>query len=162
MAATTTPHGSRTGSSVSTGTPGPLLTAGVFMLLVGAFHVAQGVVALASDTFFAGGKSYWFQWQLTGWGWVHVGIGVLVAVTGIALMRSADWARTVALILTSFSILGSFLWMPHFPVWSLSVLALDVFVIWAVTTTRPAHHAAHMREEEVPAGYHTPPPPMTW
>ena len=51
--------------------------------------------------------------------------------------------------------------MPHFPVWSLSVLALDVFVIWAVTTTRPVHHAAHAREEG-PTGYHTPPPPMTW
>jgi len=162
MAATTTPHGSSTGTEVSRGTPGPLLAAGIFMLLVGAFHVVQGVVALASDAFFEGGKSYWFQWDLTAWAWVHLALGVLVAAAGVALMRSADWARTVALIMASLSVLGSFLWLPHFPVWSLTTLALDVFVIWAVTATRPAHHAAHERVEDVPAGYNTPPPPMTW
>lgn len=162
MAATTTPQGSSTGTSMATGTPGPLVAAGIFMVLVGAFHVVQGVVALANDTFFEGGKAYWFQWDVTAWAWVHLGLGVLVAATGIALMRSADWARTVAMIVASLSILGSFLWMPHFPVWSLAVLALDVFVIYAVTTTRPAHHERREHVEDVPAGYHTPPPPMTW
>lgn len=161
MAATTTPHGSDTRTSRSTGTPGPLLAAGIFMLLVGAFHVVQGVVALANDTFFAGGKSYWFQWDLTAWAWVHLGLGVLVAAMGIALLRNADWARTVAVIMASLSIIGSFLWLPHFPVWSLTTLALDVVVIWAVTATRAVHPASR-QVEEVPAGYRTPQPPMTW
>jgi hypothetical protein len=162
MAATTTPHGSRTGTSASTGTPGPLLAAGVFMLLVGAFHAIEGVVALASDTFFEGGKSYWFQWNLTAWGWVHIAVGALVAVTGIFLMRSASWAATLALFLCSASILASFLWLPHYPVWSLALIVLDIFVIWAVTTTGPPRGHREHEEEEVPAGYHTPPPSMTW
>ena len=31
------------------------------------------------------------------------------------------------------SILANFLWMPYYPFWSLTVIAFDVFVIWAVT-----------------------------
>ena len=27
--------------------------------------------------------------------------------------------------------LGSFMWLPHYPIWSLVIIALDVFVIWA-------------------------------
>lgn len=163
MAATTTPHGSTTGTPVSTGTPGALLAAGIFMVLVGAFHAIEGVVALASGTFFEGGKSYWFQWNLTAWGWVHIVVGALVAVTGIFLMRYASWAATLALFLCSASILASFLWLPHFPVWSLTLIALDVFVIWAVTALGPPRgRRREDEEEEVPAGYHTPPPPMTW
>jgi hypothetical protein len=163
MAATTTPQGSGTGTSTTTRAPGPLLAAGVFMVLVGAFHAIEGVVALASDTFFEGGKSYWFQWNLTAWGWVHIAVGALVAVTGIFLMRSANWAATLALFLCSASILASFLWLPHYPVWSLALIVLDVFVIWAVTATGPPRGRRHEHEEEeAPAGYHTPPPPMTW
>ena len=162
MAATTTPQGSGTATSTATRAPGPLLAAGIFMILVGAFHAIEGVVALASDTFFEGGKSYWFQWNLTAWGWVHLAVGALVAVTGIFLMRSASWAATLALFLCSASILASFLWLPHFPVWSLALIVLDVFVIWAVTTTGPPRGRRPEDEEEVPVGYHTPPPPMTW
>jgi hypothetical protein len=40
----------------------------------------------------------------------------------------------VAVVVASISILASFLWMPYYPIWSLTVVAFDVFVIWAVTT----------------------------
>jgi hypothetical protein len=29
--------------------------------------------------------------------------------------------------------LASFAWLPYYPVWALVVIALDVFVIWALT-----------------------------
>ena len=42
------------------------------------------------------------------------------------------WARTVAVVLAGLSILANFLWIPYYPVWSLTVIAFDVFVIWAL------------------------------
>ena len=36
------------------------------------------------------------------------------------------------IIIASLSIVSQFLWLPHYPVWAIVVIALDIFVIWAV------------------------------
>ncbi|MEK8226717.1 hypothetical protein NKG05_12395 [Oerskovia sp. M15] len=48
------------------------------------------------------------------------------------------WGRTIGIILASLSALANFTFIPYYPVWSLVVIALDVFVIWAL--------AAHGRD----------------
>ncbi|HEX6247130.1 MAG TPA: hypothetical protein VFZ64_04615 [Nocardioidaceae bacterium] len=107
--------------------------AGVLMLLTGVLHVLQGVVALVSGDFFVTGEEYVFAFDVTAWGLVHLTLGAVVAVAGIALFQGATWARVVAVVLASLSILASFTWMPYYPVWSLLLIAFDVVVIWAVT-----------------------------
>lgn len=107
--------------------------AGTLMLLTGALHVLQGIVALVNDEFFVVGEEYVFTFDLTTWGWVHLLLGLVVAAAGIALFQAAAWARVVAVTLAGLSIIASFLWMPFYPFWSLMLVAFDVFVIWAVT-----------------------------
>jgi hypothetical protein len=51
----------------------------------------------------------------------------------VALFQGAVWARAVAVVVASLSILASFLWMPYYPIWSMTLIAFDAFVIWAVT-----------------------------
>ena len=90
-------------------------------------------MALINDQFFVFGREYVFKFDVTTWGWIHLILGVLVALAGFALFQGAVWARTVAVVLACLSILTSFLWMPFYPVWSLTLIAFDVWVIWAVT-----------------------------
>ena len=40
-------------------------------------------------------------------------------------------ARTVAVIAAAVSMVGSFAWLPHYPIWGIVIIALDVFVMWA-------------------------------
>ena len=108
--------------------------AGILMLLAGFFHIIQGVVALMNDEFYVVGEEYVFQFDVTTWGWMHLIVGVVVGLAGIALFQGAVWARAVAVVLAGLSILASFLWLPYYPLWSLVVIAFDVAVIWAVTT----------------------------
>jgi hypothetical protein len=103
------------------------------MIMIGVFHAVQGLVALINDDFFVVAKDYVFTFDLTGWGWAHLVLGVVVALAGFFLFQGAVWARTVAVIAASVSIVANFLWMPYYPVWSMTVIAFDVFVIWAVT-----------------------------
>lgn len=107
--------------------------AGVLMIMAGIFHIVQGVVALVSGDFYVQGEEYIFSFDLTAWGWTHLFAGTLVLFAGMALFTGAVWARTVAVILSGVSIVTSFLWLPYYPIWSLTVIAFDVFVIWAVT-----------------------------
>ena len=132
--ATSTPTGRSTSQrEVSAGAIGVTVFAGVLMIMTGVFHAFQGFVALVNDTFFVVGQEYVFEFDLTTWGWVHLVLGVVVAVAGFFLFQGAVWARTVAVVMACLSTLASFLWMPYYPVWSLTIIAFNIFVIWAVT-----------------------------
>ena len=46
------------------------------------------------------------------------------------------WARVVGILLAGVSMIANFLFIPHYPIWSLTIIALDVAVIWALATYR--------------------------
>lgn len=107
--------------------------AGVLMVLIGTMHAIQGLVALANDDFYVVGQEYVFEFDVTTWGWIHLIGGVIVLLAGIALFQGSVWARTLAVVIASISILLNFMWLPYYPLWSLVVIGFDLFVIWAVT-----------------------------
>jgi hypothetical protein len=107
--------------------------AGTVMMIVGVLQAIQGLVALFNDTFYIVGERYVFSFDVTTWGWIHLLLGILVAFAGFFLFRGAVWARTVGVIFASLSAIVNFAWLPYYPVWGLIVIALDVFVIWALT-----------------------------
>ncbi|GAA4846655.1 hypothetical protein ACGFX4_13080 [Kitasatospora sp. NPDC048365] len=115
---------------------GMVLFAGVVMMVNGILEIFQGIMAIAEDDVFVKTPKYIFQFDLTGWGWIHLIIGVLVAVTGFGVIRGASWARIVGIFLASLSMISAFLSLPYYPLWSLVVVALDVFVIWALCIYR--------------------------
>ena len=112
---------------------GVTVFAAVLMILGGIMQALQGLVALANDTFFVLGEEYVFKFDITTWGWVHLLLGLVVAFAGVGLFQGATWARAVAVVVASVSILVNFLWIPYYPIWSLTLMALAVLVIWAVT-----------------------------
>ena len=58
--------------------------------------------------------------------------GILVLLAGFAVMRGALWARIVGITLASLSALANFFFIPFYPFWSLTVITLDILVIWAL------------------------------
>jgi hypothetical protein len=103
------------------------------MILVGFFHVVQGLVALVNDTFYVVGQEWVFSFDVTTWGWIHLVVGVVVVLAGIFILQGLVWARTVGVILAGASALLSFAWLPYYPGGALVVIAVDVLVIWALT-----------------------------
>ena len=67
--------------------------------------------------------------------------GALVFLAGLGLFTGRMWARTVGVILVSISALINFAWANLYPFWSLTLLALDFFIIYAIIT-----HGAEMKE----------------
>ena len=96
--------------------------------------ILQGISALAHDQTLVVGRGYVYEFSTNAWGWIHIVIGILVAVVAFGLFWSTTWARVAAIIIASLSIVSQFLWLPHYPVWAIVVIALDIFVIWAVAT----------------------------
>jgi hypothetical protein len=94
--------------------------------------VFQGISALTNDKVVIVERDYLYKFNTTAWGWIHIVMGVLLAAVAFGLFWSATWARVTAIIIAALSILSMFLWLPHSPSWSIVVIAIDLFVIWAV------------------------------
>ncbi|MBO9554448.1 hypothetical protein [Cellulomonas sp.] len=112
---------------------GVTVFAATLMIMIGFLHAMQGLVALFNDTFFVVREDWIFSFDITTWGWVHLLLGVLVALAGFALFNGAVWARTVGVVVAVLSAVANFMWLPYYPIWALVIIALDVFVIWALT-----------------------------
>ena len=110
--------------------------AAAMMMIGGVWHVMAGIAALVHDDIYVTTPEYMYSFDLTGWGWVQLLLGILVAVAGFAILKGQTWARFVGIALACVSMIASFLFMPHYPLWSLSIIALDVFVVWALATYR--------------------------
>ncbi len=107
--------------------------AGVMMIMVGVFQAIQGLVALFNDTFYVVGEKWTFQFDITTWGWIHLLVGVLLVLAGFFLFTGAVWARAIGIAAVAGSAVLNFMWLPYYPMWGVLVIALDVFVIWALT-----------------------------
>ena len=112
---------------------GMTIFAATMMIMIGIFQAIQGLIALFNDTFYVVGQKWVFEFDVTAWGWIHLILGIVVAVAGFFLLQGAVWARTIGVILAVISAVFNFAWLPYYPVWSTIVIALDVFVIWALT-----------------------------
>lgn len=113
------------------------LFAGFMMALIGLFHAVVGLAAILERDFYVVTANYAFSYDIVAWGWAHLAIGLVVAVTGFALLAGSSWARMAGMIIVGLSALGNFLFLPYQPVWSLLIIAVDVLVLWALAVHRP-------------------------
>jgi hypothetical protein len=120
---------------------GFILFAAIMMLMSGVFQAIEGLVAIFENEFYVATRNYLFQFDATTWGWIHLIGGIIVALAGWGLLSGQTWARTVAIIVAVLSAIANFAFIPYYPFWSLLIIALDIFVIWAV-----AAHGGAMRE----------------
>ncbi|MEU9135706.1 hypothetical protein AB0D33_06995 [Streptomyces sp. NPDC048404] len=106
--------------------------AGVMMIFGGAMAIFQGIAAIAQDDVFVTTRNYVYTFNLTSWGWIHLTLGVLVVLAGVAVFRGMLWARIVGITLAGLSMVANFMWLPYSPVWASVLIAVDAFVIWAL------------------------------
>ena len=104
----------------------------VMAMLAGAFQVLFGLVALFNDEFYVVGRKWTFQLDVTTWGWIHLILGLVLAIAGFALFSGPLWARIVVIAAAALTCLTQFAAMPYYPLWSLTVITTCALVIWAL------------------------------
>jgi hypothetical protein len=124
-----------------TGWVGWIFFAAYLMIIAGILNAIQGFVAIVNDEWVVFGNRADVYLDLTQWGWVHLIVGVVVVLAGIGLFSGNVLARLIAALLAGVAIIVNFLWIPVYPVWALSIIAMSVFVIWALIA-----HGGELRE----------------
>ncbi|HEX8861542.1 MAG TPA: hypothetical protein VGC06_21065 [Actinomycetes bacterium] len=105
---------------------------------------------LKSGRFYAAAANYPYGSSVTTWGWIVLIGGLIVLLAGFYVMRGALWARIMGITLASLSALVNFFFIPFYPFWALMVIALNIFVIWALAAHGRAL-AQELRSPEAPA-----------
>jgi len=113
---------------------GGTMFAGVLMIVSGVLGVLNGIAGIATNDVYAAVGNYVYSFNLTTWGWIHLVIGVLVAITGWAVLQGKDWARAMGVGLAALYMIEYFMFLPYAPVWSVVSIAIGAFVIWSLVT----------------------------
>jgi uncharacterized membrane protein len=115
---------------------GLTMLAAAFMMIAGVLGFFEGLAAVIRGSFFVTLPNYAFSLSATSWGVVHLVLGGLLFIAGAALFADQTWARIVGVVLAAFMLVANFVYLPYYPVWAIVVIALDVFVIWALLSPR--------------------------
>ena len=111
--------------------------AGAMLMIVGLYEFFQGLVAVVNgNQFFVTTPNYVFQLNATTWGWIHLIFGIVVAVAGLFIFTGNIVARGVGILLAGLHAVINFMWLPYYPLWSIIIIAIDVFIIWSLVVTR--------------------------
>ena len=129
-----------TGYDQRTGWTGWITFAAIMLIIGGSLNLLYGVIAAVNDDWVVFTHRANVYLDLSEWGWVHIILGGVVLLSGIALLSGNILARAVAVIVASLSLIANFFFIPVYPLWALTVIVIDVLVIWAVTA-----HGREMR-----------------
>lgn len=119
-------------SPARTGWVGWIYFAGVMMIISGILNAIYGLVAIFSPAWEIASGPNLLLFDLAGWGWLHLVIGIIVLFAGMGIFSGSGAARIVAIIMACISLVGNFLWLPAYPFWSIIIIVVDVLVIWAI------------------------------
>jgi hypothetical protein len=128
--------GYREAGGRSTAVMGFTVLAATLMILSGLWSFFVGLTGIIKSAFFAAVPNYTFQFSIHGWGWTNLIIGAIVFSAGVCLILGMIWARMVGIVLAVISGLANFLFLPYYPLWSIIVIAIDVFIVWALASPR--------------------------
>jgi hypothetical protein len=124
-----------------TGWTGWITFAAVMMILAGSLNLLYGIIAAVNDEWVVFTNRANVYLDISEWGWVHIIVGAVVLISGLGLFSGNILARTIAVVVASISLLVNFFFIPVYPLWAITVIVIDLLVIWAVTA-----HGREMRE----------------
>lgn len=107
--------------------------AGFMMIILGVFQAIAGLTALINPGWLVVAEKSLLVFNFTAWGWIHLVIGITILVAGFSVMNGSTWARLVGVLVAGFSAVANLASVNTYPIWSLTILVIDVLVIYALT-----------------------------
>ena len=107
--------------------------AGIMLIIAGSFSILAGLGGIINSTAFVVTKDNVFKLSTKSWGWWHLIVGTIVFLSGFGVFTGNVLARTVGVIAAVVSMISAFVYMSVYPVWGITIVAIDFAVIWALT-----------------------------
>ena len=131
-------HASARSSSSETDTSyvegsGWVLFSSIMLGLIGVLNVIYGLAAIDKSSFFVANTKYILS-DLQTWGWVLLIIGVVQLFAAVSVWRGGSFGRWFGIAVASLNAIAALMSIPAYPFWSLAIFAIDVLIIYGLTT----------------------------
>ena len=107
--------------------------AGVLMIMVGSLDALWGLGGILNDDVVVVGGHGALVADITTWGWVHLILGSIIAVTGFGLLLGKATARWLAVFFVAVNAISQIVWFPAAPLWAFLLILLDVTILYQLT-----------------------------
>ena len=125
--------------------------AGVMLMIAAVLHTLSGIAAIAKANFFVHDARYVFG-DLQTWGWFLLAFGVLQFFAAFAIWRGASWGRWLGVACASGNAILQTLWIPAYPILAMTILTLDIIVIYGLLAYGGRRRAANEARARDQAG----------
>jgi hypothetical protein len=113
---------------------GWVVFAAFMLLIIGAFDIIQGLVALIKrEVYVVGDTGLIITNNFNAWGWGLLIWGIILLLAGLSLFAGGGFGRWFSIIVVTVNLIGQFAWFPAYPLWSLIAILLSAAVLWALT-----------------------------
>jgi hypothetical protein len=110
---------------------GLVLFAAVMLLVASFFNLIDGIAAVARSHVFVANAHYVFG-DLRAWGWVTLILGALQLLAAAGVLAGNQLARWFAVAVVGLNAISQMLFIPAYPFWSLTIIAVDVVALWGL------------------------------
>jgi hypothetical protein len=115
---------------------GWILFAAALLMTLGTLNLIDGIAAIGNSQFFVR-HAHYLVGDLGSWGWILAVIGVCQGLAGFGIARGSEPARWAGIGFALANALAQLLFMQAYPLWSLSLFAVDLVVVYALVVYGP-------------------------
>ena len=116
--------------------------AAFLMILNGAIQALEGFISLVNpDYYHVDSSGLAVPVSYTGWGWVHLIIGVALFASGMGVLAGNVLARFVGVAFVGLNAVTTLAFIEAAPAWGIILIAVDVLVVYAITV-----HGSEVRD----------------
>ena len=112
---------------------------GMLMVIVGIFRALTGFIGLFNDEWVVRGFSAYYFVDISALAWWMLIMGLLLVLAGLGVLAGQTWARVVGVIFVGLAAISELFWIPVYPIWSIVMLALYVFIIYGLIVAKPVN-----------------------
>ena len=139
---------------------GRAIFAAVLLMIGGVLNIIYGIAAIGNSSFFVHNTHYVFA-SLKGWGWIVLILGILEVLASLSLFGGGEYGRWFAIVVGALAALGALLSIPAYPLWSIAIFALSLWIIYGLVIygePEPAQVAGPSQSAPPPTTAPGPPP----
>lgn len=107
----------------------------LLVIIVGMMDFIMGLIAIIRDEYYAITPSNIIIFDTTTWGWIMLLLGIAIVLVGLSLSMGSGFARWLVIVIVAFNLIANlgFLGNGVAPLWSLTIVALQIIVLYALT-----------------------------
>ncbi|HEU5142690.1 MAG TPA: hypothetical protein VFU04_05980 [Solirubrobacterales bacterium] len=103
------------------------------MFILGSLDALWGLAAIVNDEIVVVGGRGALIFDITTWGWIHLILGSIVALTGLGLMTGNAAARVAGIFFVAINAIAQIVWFPAAPLWAFLMIIIDTVIIYQLT-----------------------------